>query len=201
LVLPRPDRQAGRSVPGQASQTAYSAALPALLDTYVMRVGEFATQIEPSRGPGSRRGSIFSLQHRTSFGTRAGRTRPKITAATSPPEWRAAPRNISTHISSTCDFATATAATCHTHKGGFRPVHNLKIFPKMRSAIAYCIAHFWRIPDKQTLTNQTAAWKKERNGKQAKIDWQFKTADARIKLKHLYPKNRNSLAVSSNFLR
>jgi hypothetical protein len=30
-----------------------------------------------------------------------------------------------------------------------------------------------------------------RNGKQAKIDWQFKTDDAPIKLTHLYPKNQS----------
>ena len=52
-----------------------------------------------------------------------------------------------------------------------------------------CLAR--RIPDKQTLTAETAAWEKERNGKQAKIDWQFKTDDARTKLKHLYPKNQS----------
>ena len=52
-----------------------------------------------------------------------------------------------------------------------------------------CLAR--RIPDKQTLTNETAAWEKERNGKQAKIDWQFTTDDARTKLKHLYPKNQS----------
>jgi hypothetical protein len=52
-----------------------------------------------------------------------------------------------------------------------------------------CLAR--RVPDKQTLTNETAAWEKERNGQQAKIDWQFKTDDARTKLKHLYPKNQS----------
>jgi DDE superfamily endonuclease len=52
-----------------------------------------------------------------------------------------------------------------------------------------CLAR--RIPDKETLTNETAAWEKARNGKQAKIDWQFKTDDARTKLKHLYPKNQS----------
>lgn len=48
-----------------------------------------------------------------------------------------------------------------------------------------------RIPDKQTLATETASWEKERNGKHAKIDWQFRTADARIKLRHLYPKNQS----------
>ncbi len=44
-----------------------------------------------------------------------------------------------------------------------------------------------RIPDKQTLIDEIAAWEDDRNANQAKADWQFTTADARIKLKHLYP--------------
>ena len=52
-----------------------------------------------------------------------------------------------------------------------------------------CLAR--RIPDKQTLTTETAAWEKQRNGKLAKIDWQFTAGDARTKLKHLYPKNQS----------
>ncbi|MGB8397572.1 IS630 family transposase [Bradyrhizobium sp.] len=44
-----------------------------------------------------------------------------------------------------------------------------------------------RIPDKQTLTREVAAWEQHRNAHHAKADWQFTTADARIKLKRLYP--------------
>jgi len=44
-----------------------------------------------------------------------------------------------------------------------------------------------RIPDKQTLTEEVAAWEHARNKKHAKADWQFTTADARAKLKRLYP--------------
>jgi DDE superfamily endonuclease len=44
-----------------------------------------------------------------------------------------------------------------------------------------------RIADKQTLTEEVAAWQDSRNNKHAKADWQFTTADARIKLKRLYP--------------
>jgi hypothetical protein len=44
-----------------------------------------------------------------------------------------------------------------------------------------------RIPDKESLINEVAAWQKDRNNKHAKADWQFTTADARIKLKRLYP--------------
>ena len=45
-----------------------------------------------------------------------------------------------------------------------------------------------RIPDKETLTKEAAAWQDERNATRAKADWRFTTADARIKLKHLYPR-------------
>lgn len=44
-----------------------------------------------------------------------------------------------------------------------------------------------RIPDKQTLIDEVAAWQAERNSKHAKADWHFTTANARIKLKRLYP--------------
>lgn len=44
-----------------------------------------------------------------------------------------------------------------------------------------------RIPDKDTLTREVAAWEAERNKKATKMEWRFTTADARIKLKHLYP--------------
>ena len=44
-----------------------------------------------------------------------------------------------------------------------------------------------RIPDKQTLINEVAAWQDKRNKHNAKADWQFTTANARVKLKRLYP--------------
>ncbi len=45
-----------------------------------------------------------------------------------------------------------------------------------------------RIPDQETLEIEAQAWAKERNEKIVKVDWRFTTHDARIKLKHLYPK-------------
>lgn len=45
-----------------------------------------------------------------------------------------------------------------------------------------------RIPDKQALVEEVAAWEQNRNRHHAKADWQFTTADARIKLKRLYPR-------------
>ncbi len=44
-----------------------------------------------------------------------------------------------------------------------------------------------RVPDKPTLTREVAAWEAQRNAHQAKVNWRFTTADARIKLKRLYP--------------
>ena len=44
-----------------------------------------------------------------------------------------------------------------------------------------------RIADKQTLTEEVAAWEKSRNKKHVKADWQFTTADVRLKLKRLHP--------------
>ena len=45
-----------------------------------------------------------------------------------------------------------------------------------------------RIPDMATMQTELAAWEKDRNKCVSKISWQFKTHDARIKLKRLYPK-------------
>jgi transposase len=44
-----------------------------------------------------------------------------------------------------------------------------------------------RIPDAETLRREVAAWEQRRNAAAVKADWQFTTADARVKLKKLYP--------------
>ncbi len=44
-----------------------------------------------------------------------------------------------------------------------------------------------RVATKEALQAQVLAWYKQRNDKQSKVNWQFKTKDARIKLKRLYP--------------
>jgi uncharacterized small protein (DUF1192 family) len=44
-----------------------------------------------------------------------------------------------------------------------------------------------RIASKQILIDEVAAWEAARNKHHAKADWQFTTADARVKLKRLYP--------------
>jgi DDE superfamily endonuclease len=44
-----------------------------------------------------------------------------------------------------------------------------------------------RIPDLGALRREVAAWERKRNAAVVKVDWQFTTADARVKLKRLYP--------------
>jgi hypothetical protein len=44
-----------------------------------------------------------------------------------------------------------------------------------------------RIDSQQLLITEVAAWQHPRNAAEVRIDWQFRTPDARIKLKRLYP--------------
>jgi len=44
-----------------------------------------------------------------------------------------------------------------------------------------------RIGEKEELRAEVAAWEKVRNAAKCRVDWHFTTADARIKLKRLYP--------------
>jgi DDE superfamily endonuclease len=44
-----------------------------------------------------------------------------------------------------------------------------------------------RIPDMPVLRREVEAWERDRNAAVVKVDWQFTTADARVKLKKLYP--------------
>jgi predicted AAA+ superfamily ATPase len=44
-----------------------------------------------------------------------------------------------------------------------------------------------RIDNIEAVKKEAAAWQKFRNNKNAKVNWQFTTADARVKLSRLYP--------------
>ena len=44
-----------------------------------------------------------------------------------------------------------------------------------------------RIDDRDLMAREIAAWQANRNANHSRISWQFTTADARIKLKRLYP--------------
>jgi len=44
-----------------------------------------------------------------------------------------------------------------------------------------------RLPDMETLDREVGAWEAERNRLEASVEWRFRTEDARIKLRSLYP--------------
>ncbi len=44
-----------------------------------------------------------------------------------------------------------------------------------------------RLADRATLERQVTAWQAARNRTHRRVNWRFTTADARIKLKRLYP--------------
>lgn len=48
-----------------------------------------------------------------------------------------------------------------------------------------CLIQYF--PEKATMQREALAWEQQRNASQATVDWQFTTADARVKLKRLYP--------------
>ena len=48
-----------------------------------------------------------------------------------------------------------------------------------------CLARW--IPDQDALRRESKTWQDQRNQDTIKVDWRFTTADARIKLKSLYP--------------
>jgi hypothetical protein len=70
----------------------------------------------------------------------------------------------------------------------YTPVHGswLNIAEIELSVLArQCLCR--RIADIEALCCEVAAWERARNARAVHIDWQFTTADARIKLKRLYP--------------
>jgi transposase len=48
-----------------------------------------------------------------------------------------------------------------------------------------CLSKY--IESKERMITEVEAWQRQRNDAEATVDWQFTTADARIKLKKLYP--------------
>jgi DDE superfamily endonuclease len=44
-----------------------------------------------------------------------------------------------------------------------------------------------RLPDRDAMEREVAAWADRRNTRASRIDWQFTTVDARLKLRRLYP--------------
>ena len=46
-----------------------------------------------------------------------------------------------------------------------------------------------RMDHREHLAREIAAWQQARNGHAVRVNWRFTTADARIKLKRIYPQS------------
>lgn len=57
---------------------------------------------------------------------------------------------------------------------------------ELRVLTVQCLSR--RIGDAPTLRREVHAWEAQRNASEARVDWQFTSADARIHLKQLYPR-------------
>lgn len=60
----------------------------------------------------------------------------------------------------------------------------------LRLLATQCLTPLRRIPDREKLEREIEAWQKRHNGKAHPVDWQFTTADARVRLKRLYPQQQ-----------
>jgi hypothetical protein len=73
---------------------------------------------------------------------------------------------------------------CGSGSSGFylrRPTQSLSVRGRNRQ----CLDR--RIGEKEELLSEVAEWEHRRDTAQYRVDWQFTTADARVKLKGLYP--------------
>jgi hypothetical protein len=100
--------------------------------------------------------------------------------------------NLNTHVVSSLYEAFAPAEAFELAQKleiHYTPKHGswLDIAELELSALAIQCLGERRIPDIDTLNSELAVWHTQRNIKQKGVDWHFTTADARIKLKRLYP--------------
>jgi transposase len=56
---------------------------------------------------------------------------------------------------------------------------------ELRILNTQCLSRY--IDTVERITKEVKAWQEDRNNRNSKINWQFTTADARVKLKRLYP--------------
>ena len=99
--------------------------------------------------------------------------------------------NLSTHAPAAFYEAFAPAEArrlCDRVEWHYTPKHGswLNVAELELSVLArQCLDR--RIPDLDTLRGEVGAWEAERNNAAVRVDWQFTTAGARVKLKRLYP--------------
>ena len=101
--------------------------------------------------------------------------------------------NLNTHTTAAlygafpADQARALARRLEIH---YTPVHGswLNVAEIELSVLAkQCLDR--RIGSAEELRSEVSAWVGERNADESRVVWRFTTADARIRLRHLYPQN------------
>jgi hypothetical protein len=99
--------------------------------------------------------------------------------------------NLNTHGLSSFYEAFAPEEACRLAQRleiHYTPEHGswLNMAEIENSAMArQCLSR--RIPEKQVMEEETSAWSKRRNEEGAAANWRFRTENARIKLRRLYP--------------
>jgi len=99
--------------------------------------------------------------------------------------------NLNTHGLSSFYEAFAPEEACRLAQRleiHYTPEHGswLNMAEIENSAMArQCLSR--RIPEKQVMEEETSVWSKQRNEAGAVANWRFRTEDARIKLRRLYP--------------
>jgi len=96
-------------------------------------------------------------------------------------------------------YCKVTASCVFVRQNKFRPTKTNLPFPSVRDgslqsrepiyAVILLIRKF--IATMEEIKQEVQAWQEHRNNKMCKINWQFSTNDARIKLKRLYPSYYN----------
>ena len=139
----------------------------------------------------------------------AGKRYVKVTDQKTKKDWAILIREIADNLYDDAEIITLVMDNLATHTAAalyetFEPVEAKRIWdrfefvytPKHGSWLnmaeielnvltKQCLSR--RIDNKKTIKNEVKAWQNHRNNKDAKINWQFTTKDARIKLKRLYP--------------
>ena len=99
--------------------------------------------------------------------------------------------NLSTHTVASLYAAFAPAEArrlAERFEWHYTPKHGSWLdMPESELAVLSSQCLDRRIPDKETLITEVAAWRNRRNKYNTKANWQFTNEDARIKLSHLYP--------------
>lgn len=182
-------------------------------ETSKQLIGEVATPVPPAPGQVAhydyeyvRHGvaNIFMI-----FEPLAGQREVKVTARRTKKDWAWCVRQIADEMYPQADKIVLVEDNLNTHTPAslyeaFPPAEAKRIAdrfefhysPKHGSWLdmaeielgilgRQCLAR--RMDNIDELSREAAAWKTSRNAAKVKVNWQFTTADARIKLKKLYP--------------